>query len=288
MNRYLVTGGAGFVGSNLVDELVKQDHRVVIWDNLSTGKMSNVNDRAEFHNVNVEEIIPDTFDGGGKKGFDAIFHLAGEARIQPSFEDPSKCHDSNVTGTLKLLAYAKRIESQIVYAGSSSVYHDPFANPYSFTKYQAEQYCKLFNKVYDVPVAIARFFNVYGPRQLSEGAYATVVGIFEAQKYSGKSLTITGDGKQRRDFTHVSDIVSGLIEISKQKWNGEIFNLGCGKNYSINELAKMFHQRYEYIPKRRGEAETTLADIRFTRAKLDWAPSIYLEDYVKQWLEGLM
>jgi UDP-glucose 4-epimerase len=160
------------------------------------------------------------------------------------------------------------------------VYHDKFANPYSFTKQLAEDYGTLYNRVYGVPVAIARFFNVYGPRQLEEGAYATVVGIFERQKRNGENLTVTGDGEKRRDFTHVDDIVSGLIAMSEEDWNAEIFNLGTGTNHSINEVAKMFDHPIEYIPARPGEAQTTLADIHNSKAMLGWRPKKSLKEYV--------
>lgn len=266
--KYLVTGGSGFIGSHLVDKLVRQGHKVVIWDNYSTGKKKNENPKALYYNIDVAGISPDFHN----IKYEAIFHLAGEARIQPSFKNPALTHDSNVTGTLKILEVAKRHCTKVIYAGSSSVYHDQYANPYSFTKMKAEEYCTLYNKVYEVPVAIARFFNVYGPRQLEEGAYATVIGIFERQRREKVPLTITGDGEQRRDFTHVEDIVDGLIAMSKDEWRANIFNLGTGTNHSINELAAMFQCPVKHIPSRPGEAQDTLADISFSMSHLNWKP----------------
>jgi UDP-glucose 4-epimerase len=291
MGRYLVTGGAGFIGSNLVDALILQDHEVVVWDNLTTGKRENVHKNAEFHFVDVATILghydDQSLTASLWQEYDSIFHLAGEARIQPSFESPERCHGSNVTGTCNVLEIARKCGTPVIYAGSSSVYHNVYANPYTFTKSKAEEYCWLYNLVYGLPVAIARFFNVYGPRHICEGPYATVVGIFERQKKDNVFLTVTGTGNQRRDFTHVSDVVSGLIEIAKKRWTGQVFNLGSGQNYSIKELASMFNQEYVLIPERRGEADHTLADISFTKAQLDWKPNIKLEQYVTEFLEKL-
>lgn len=266
--KYLVTGGSGFIGSHLVDKLVRQGHKVVIWDNYSTGKKENENPKALYYNIDIAGISPDFHN----IKYEAIFHLAGEARIQPSFNNPALTHDSNVTGTLRVLEVARRYCTKVIYAGSSSVYHDQYANPYSFTKMKAEEYCTLYNKIYEVPVAIARFFNVYGTRQLEEGAYATVIGIFERQRREKVPLTITGDGEQRRDFTHVEDIVDGLIAMSKDEWRANIFNLGTGTNHSINELAAMFQCPVKHIPARPGEAQDTLADISFSMSHLNWKP----------------
>ena len=276
----LVTGGAGFIGSHLVERLLEDGHKVVVWDNYSTGKRENHVEGAVYIELDIDCLtFPALYDPQ-----DVIFHLAGEARIQPSFEDPMLTHRSNVTGTMKVLEVARCCGARVVYAGSSSVYHDQYANPYSFTKFKAEEYCTLYNRIYKVPVAIARFFNVYGPRQIEDGAYATVVGIFQRQYRDGEPLTVTGDGKQRRDFTHVKDIVSGLIAMSKKDWKANIFNLGTGRNYSINEVAYMFKENLEYIPARPGEARETLADISQTTSVLGWEPEHKLEDYVRDLL----
>ena len=233
----LVTGGAGFIGSHLADKLLFEGHSVTVWDNLFTGKRENVSSGCNFEERDLRKNI-ETDDK-----FDIIYHLGALARIQPSFENPNLTHDVNVTGTIKVLELARSLNIPLIYAGSSSVYHDVHANPYSFTKWLGEQYCDLYSKVYGLNVGIARFFNVYGPRHLEEGPYATVIAIFEKQKRDGKPLTVTGTGEKRRDFTHVCDIVNGLYLMGKQgsELKGEIFNFGTGTNYSINEVAAMFN-----------------------------------------------
>ena len=283
--KCLVTGGAGFIGSNLVDQLVKEGHEVQVWDDLSTGDEYNVNPKAVLHRCSIigsyqaREVLIKEFNP------DVIFHLAALARIQPSFDDPIKTADVNVNGTYTMCELARVVGARIVYAGSSSFYAGPHLNPYSFTKWQGEEVCKLYSEVYGVSTAIARFFNVFGPRHLTEGAYATVVGIFERQYKNNEPLTITWDGEQRRDFTHVNNIVRGLIKMSEEEWGGEIFNLGTSTNHSINELATMYNHRTTYIPKRPGEARNTLADLSFSEEKLDYKPIETIEEYVAEWLE---
>ena len=284
MSKVLVTGGAGFIGSNLVDALVERGDEVTVWDNLDTGHYENVNKEAKFEEIDITKS-DDLYSCGE---YETIYHLAALARIQPSFEKPVITSEANVNGTQHILETAKRAGARVVYAGSSSFYHDPLVNPYSFTKWIGEEYCKMYNKVYNVPVGIARFFNVYGPRQLGEGAYATVMGIFERQRRAGEPLTVTGTGEKRRDFTHVKDIVAGLIAIGQSDWNGEIFNLGTGTNYSINEVAKMFKsEEISYLPNRPGEAETTLADIAFSQEKLGYTPQVKIEEYIQEFLQNL-
>lgn len=279
MKKILVTGGAGFIGSHLVDRLVELGHQVVVWDNMSTGKKENFNPSARYYDISVEDITPKHHH---KSGYEAIFHLAAEPRIQPSFQRPLEVHESNVTGTANMLEVARLTGASLVFAGSSSVYHDPYANPYSFSKQIAEYYCKLYKTIYSVPAYVARFFNVYGPRQIESGPYSTVIGVFERQKREGVPLTITGDGDQRRDFTHVNDIVSGLIKIEEnQPGDFDLFNLGSGTNYSINEVAAMFSHPSEYIPARPGEARETLAFIELSERYLDWKPTMSLKAYIE-------
>ena len=284
--RALVTGGAGFIGSNLVDQLIKEGHEVQVWDDLSTGDKYNVNPKARLHICNIigdfqaREVLIKEFNP------DVIFHLAALARIQPSFDEPIITHNINTGGTFNICELAKRVGAKVVYAGSSSFYSGPHLNPYSFTKWQGEEICKLYSEVYGVFTSIARFFNVFGPRHITDGAYATVVGIFERQYNNDEPLTITWDGEQRRDFTHVNDIARGLIKMSEGNWSGEIFNLGTATNHSINELAKMYNHKITYIPKRPGEARNTLADLSFSKEKLGYEPVETIEEYVKKWLEG--
>ena len=274
----LVTGGAGFIGTHLTKRLVRENNKVDVLDDFSRGKKENKIEKVNYINRDVRQELNDLED------YDVIFHLAALARIQPSFDEPLKTIDINAKGTANICDLAKRIKAKVIYAGSSSFYAGPYLNPYAFSKWQGEEICKMYSKVYGVSTANARFFNVYGDGQPSTGQYATIVGIFEEQYKAGSPLTITGDGEQRRDFTHVEDIVSGLILMSKGNWNGEIFNLGTAKNYSINELAAMYRHKTKYIPKRPGEAAKTLADITFTKEKLGYKPGIDLKDYVKDWL----
>jgi UDP-glucose 4-epimerase len=219
---------------------------------------------------------------------DVIFHIAALARIQPSFKRPVEVISANCSGTVQMLDYARAKKSMVVYAGSSSFYFDPHANPYAHSKWIGEEHCKMYNKVFGVSVSIARFFNVYGPRHVRDGDNANVLGIFERQKMANQPLTITGTGEQRRDFTHVDDICEGLLAMAKRSWNGDVFNLGRSSNYSINEVASMFKPaEIQYLPSRPGEARETLANIDDSRSKLAWEPKRNLPDYIEEFLKGL-
>ncbi len=273
MKYCIVTGGAGFIGSHLVDKLIDLGRKVIVVDNLSTGTEENINPKAEFHERDVCNYF-------AEEEIDVIFHLAAMARIQPSFNYPQEVYEANSFNTVAALELARLCNAKLVFAGSSSVGHRIFANPYTYTKWVGEMHCLMYSEIYKVPTVIGRFFNVIGPRQIEEGDYATLMGIFERQTRNKEPLTITGDGTQRRDFCHVSDIVDGLIKMSEGEWYGEVFNLGTGRNYSINEVAAMFGGPVKYLPKRRGEAETTLADLSFTKEKLGWEAKIRLEEYV--------
>ena len=278
--KILVTGGLGFVGSHLVDTLAKdENNHITVIDNLCSESSSRTYMRSD-----VEYIIDDIRNLSDVKyadmKFDVIYHLAALARIQPSFKDPVRYLSIDMMGTSHVCELARRSGAKLVYAGSSSAFGGPMLNPYAFAKYTGEQICEMFNKVYGLECAIARFFNVYGDRQPITGAYATVVGIFEGQHTSGISLTVTGDGEQRRDFTHVSDIVSGLISMEGDVGTCELYQLGTGTNYSINELAGFFGGNIEYIPSRPGEARVTLADNTKANESLNWSPKVSLQDYV--------
>jgi UDP-glucose 4-epimerase len=190
---------------------------------------------------------------------------------------------TDIMGTSHVLEFARRCSAKVIYAGSSSAYAGPMLNPYAFAKYTGEQLCELYNKVYGLSTVTARFFNVYGERQPRSGPYATVVGVFEKQALNNKPLTVTGTGEQKRDFTHVSDIVRGFEALGKHEWNASVFQLGTGKNYSINELAKFFGDVISYVPTRPGEAWVTLADITEMKEETGWAPQIDLEDYIFDW-----
>jgi len=280
----LVTGGLGFVGSNLVDELVNNGHEVHVWDNLCSESSSATycRDDVEYNISDVREINNPEFAGSHPR-YDVIFHLAAFARIQPSFEDPLGYLSNDIMGTAAVCELARRLGSKVVYAGSSSAYGGPMLNPYAFAKFTGEQVCEMYHKVYGMSTVTARFFNVYGPRQPKTGTWATVIGVFENLTKEGKPLTVTGDGEQRRDFTHISDIVRGFIALSKIEGQGQVLNLGTGTNYSINEVARMFGDQIQYIPKRPGEAWITLADISETKKLTGWSPNIHLPGYVLQW-----
>jgi len=298
MTKILVTGGCGFVGSNLVDILV-QDPNNEVWvvDDLSSGKKEYCNEKAKYLFVDILRLFDESIYQAAirrviKKKYthvlrdiDIVYHLAAQARIQPSFSAPINTLEINTYGTSLICEYTKRIGAKLIYAGSSSFYAGVFLSPYAFAKWQGEQICKLYSDVYGLNTAIARFFNVYGPRHPSEGHHGTVVGIFERQYKQNQALTIVGNGEQRRDFTHVKDICEGLIAISKKDFKAEILNLGTGTNHSINELASLYQCKTKNISARPGEASVTLADISKTMDILNWKPRYTLENYVEEWLE---
>ena len=283
--KALVTGGVGFVGTNLIKRLLKDGHEVVSIDNYSTGYKENEQDGCEYHDFNLQYIYD--FDSFVKKP-DVVFHLAALARIQPSIKDPTTAIQNNFDSTLNILEWARKDNVPVVFAGSSSFHHGLWGSPYAWSKHAGEQLCKLYSNVYDLSTIICRFYNVYGPHQLEEGTYATVLGIFEKQYREGKPLTVTGDGQQRRDFTHIEDIVDGLIKCMEamhgavdMRYAGEIFELGRGVNFSIKEIAEMFGTEIEYIPKRPGEYDVTLCDYTKANQYLGWTPTKNINDYIK-------
>jgi UDP-glucose 4-epimerase len=277
--RILITGGAGFIGTNLIELLKekKPECELVSIDNYSTGRKEN-------HRQNVEYIEADinNIDWNVVGKIDVIFHLAALARIQPSINNPAITMDANIAGTRNVLEFARKYNILVVYAGSSSTHGGVYKNPYTFSKWVGEELCKLYSLVYDLPTIIVRFYNVYGNYMIeANNPYSTVLQIFNEQYKSGVPLTITGDGEQRRDFTHVRDICSGLMLcMNKKDLRAEIFEFGRGRNFSINEVVDLFGADREYIPTRPGEAMTTLAD--FTKASniLGYDPIINLEDWI--------
>jgi len=292
--RILVTGGAGFIGSNLVDKLIEDNHQVIIIDNISTGKEENINPRATFHKLdirNLEEIEP-LF-----KGIDIVFHLAAQPRIQPSIIYPVESHSNNVVGTLNVLQASRAAGvKKLIYSASSSAYGDqeklPLKedmpthpkSPYSLFKLIGEYYCKLFNELYGLPTVCLRYFNVYGPRQTYDGAYATVIGIFLRQAKAGEPLTIVGDGIQTRDFTNVRDVVrANILAMNSGKvGKGEVINIGSGKNHSINDIAALISEKVVHVPPRPGEVQDTLADNSLAKKLLGWQPEVDIEEGVKE------
>ena len=298
--KSLVTGGAGFIGSNLVDKLVQLGHKVTVLDNLSTGRLSNldkVKNKIEFINIDIsscaEESLNKCF-----KNIDCVFHLAAQSRIQPSIINPNKTIKINYHGTENILKASKKYKViKLIYSSSSSVYGiknklphkedmgKDCLNPYAISKSNSEDMCIKYFKKYGLNCVILRYFNVYGERQPTKGNYAPIVGRFLKLKKEQKDLTIVGDGKQKRDYTHVKDVVkANLLAAKIDCFGGEIFNIGSGKNYSVLDLAKMINHKYIFIPKRDGEVDATLADINKAKDKLNWFPNID----IKEWLKGKM
>ena len=279
----LVTGGVGFIGTNLIKRLVKEGHNVVSLDNYSTGDAKNQIDGCKYFNVDVCSVIDYSF---FQEKTDVIYHMAALARIQPSLEKPHPTIVNNFLSTLNVLEYARNNNIRVVYAGSSSFHHGLYESPYAWSKFSGEDLCKLYGNVYKLQSSICRFYNVYGDHQIKEGTYATVIGIFQQQYEEDKPLTVVAPGTQRRDFTHVDDIVDGIIKSSEKEFYGEIFELGTGVNYSISEVAKMFNGHPTItIPERSGEYDVTLADYSKAKDLLGWTPTKNLEDYMKEYLD---
>ena len=276
----LVTGGAGFIGTNLIKRLLKDGHNVVSLDNYSTGTEDNHQEGCKYVDADIRDVIDfDYF----MEDVDVVYHLAALARIQPSFKNPANTLEVGILGTMNILEWAKQKDCKVIFAGSSSVHSGKLKNPYTFSKNVADDLCLLYKKHFGLDSKICRFYNVYGPHQLTEGEYCTVVGIFENQYKEGVELTITGDGFQRRDFTHVDDIVEGLILTSQSEdFNLDIVELGRGNNHSINELAEMFGCGFTYIPERPGEAKETLCDISKAKVDIGYEPKVNIKDYVKE------
>jgi UDP-glucose 4-epimerase len=294
--RILVTGGAGFVGTNLIKRLLKDNHDVISVDNYSTGFRENHQDGCNYYDIDLSNnnwwSLSKTcycqIDCGCRiEPVDLIFNLAALARIQPSLSDPVKAISNNFNSTLNVLEWARETNTPVVFSGSSTLHHGLWGSPYAWSKYAGEQLCELYNKVYDLPTAICRFYNVYGEHQLEDGAYATVLGIFERQYRNNEPFTITSDGEQRRDFTHIDDIIDGLVRcgiglVDDQPISGQAYELGRGLNFSINEIADMFGEDYprEYIPARKGEYPFTLADYTKAKEELGWNPTLDIKDYI--------
>ena len=279
--RVLITGAGGFIGSHMVDRCKRDGHHVTALD------IKHIDDWIigdhEPDEIYDEADVVDVLYHVGE--FDLCYHLAAESRIQPSFDIPVECVRSNVLGTAAVLDCARKYKARVVYAGSSTADDDVTKNVYAMVKYQGERLCKTWINCFGVSVGIARFYNVYGPRHIKEGVYATVVGIFERQWLNGEKLTVTGNGRHRRDFTHVDDIVEGLVAIGNIKDN-DIYALGTGTNHCILDVARMFvadEDRIEFIPRPRGESEVTIANIFDTSKKLGWLAKHSLGDYVNEY-----
>ena len=277
--RILVTGGAGFVGTNLIKRLLKEKHTVISIDNYYTGLKSNHQIGAEY----IEEDISNITDYSKFGKFDLVYHLAAIARIQPSFNIPLEYFKANATATFNLCIYCSKNNIPLQFAGSSSHHSGKFKNPYTFSKDISEEIIKLCQIHYNLKSTITRFYNVYGPYHLKTGDYCTVIGKWEDCIKNNQPLTIYGDGTKRRDFTHIDDIVDALILIQEKNTWGYIFELGSGVNYSIKETAEMFnYNNIIYEDNKPGEAEITLCKDTLAKEILDWHPKINLLDYIKK------
>lgn len=300
--KCIVTGGAGFIGSHLVDRLIQDDHQVTVLDNFSTGRAENLVQHSDSPAFSLQKADITDFESIKPhfSGIDWVFHLAGMADIVPSIRQPLEYHRVNVNGTVNVLE-ASRLAGvkRFIYAASSSCYGIPDViptpetadikpeYPYALTKYLGEQYVLHWGQVYGLPVISLRLFNVYGPRSRTSGAYGAVFGVFLTQKIHHKPLTIVGDGTQTRDFTFVSDVANAFILAAQSAITNEVLNVGSGKTYSINYLAELLGGKVTHIPKRPGEPDFTWADISKIHSFLSWKPEISFEQGVKIMIENI-
>lgn len=305
--KCLVTGGAGFIGAHLVRALLDRGDEVTVIDNFSTGRRDRLHADARLAEGDIRDrdLLDRLFAGSG---FDLVFHTAALARIQPSIRDPLTTHDVNVTGTLNILrASAQNGVKRVVYSSSSSVYGAqtslPFRetmtanpqNPYALQKWMGEELCRVFSLIYGLDTGCLRYFNVYGPGMIEDGAYCTVISIFMNQCRRGEQLTVVGDGEQRRDFTHVSDIVAGNLAAADHagELKGEAFNLGYGGNVSVRQVAERilakrglrWEQAVAPLPARPNEAAATLADRTKAGAVLGWTPKVSFDEGLTELLQ---
>ena len=298
--KVFVTGGAGFIGSHLVDVLLEKRYEVIVLDNFSTGRPHNLD-----HVKGKIELVECDISKPGQwqnllKNIDYVFHLAALADIVPSIENPDGYYRSNVNGTFNVLeACRKHQVKKIVYSASSSCYGIPDEYPtketaeirpqypYALTKYLGEQLVMHWCHVYDLPAVSLRFFNVYGHRSRTSGTYGAVFGVFLAQKLAGKPFTVVGDGTQTRDFTFVSDVVKAIIAAAESNVEGKIINIGSDHTYSVNQLVELLGGEVVHIPKRPGEPDCTWADISKAKKLLNWQPKVSLEEGVSILLDNI-
>lgn len=279
----LVTGGAGFIGHHLIKKLLNENYDVTSIDNYSTGKKSNEVSGCEYINLNLANQSHNLINNQ----YSMCFHLAALSRVQPSFINPAKSIKNNYLSTLNIADFCNNHNIPLVYAGSSSIHYSPLGSPYAYSKSAGEKLLSMYSKSFKLNCCTARFYNVYGRNQMENGDYATLMGIFEKQYREKKPFTVVGDGKQKRDFIYVGDIVSALISLghylADEKRFNTVFELGTGENYSINEIAKMFGENYpiKYIDSRPGEYPETKADYSMAYDILNWKPKIKLDKYIE-------
>jgi len=274
--KILVTGGVGFIGTNLIKKLLNDGHKVYSLDNYSTGLKENEVEGCHYFTGELQNILTIW------EEIDIVYHLAAIARIQPSFERPEDYVDVNFNGTYEVVKFCMKNKIPLIYAGSSSKHSGRFKNPYTFSKDLGEDIIKLYQTHYGLKSSIARFYNVYGPHQLLDGSYTTLIGRWINNINNNLPCEIYGDGEQRRDFTHVDDIVDALTLIMKKEAYGYEFELGKGKNISVNEVAQMFGITPTYKDSKSGEARDTLNTDLTANNILGWNPKKELVDYLKQ------
>ena len=297
--KSLVTGGAGFIGSNLVDRLIEMGHEVIVIDNEHSDAHDQFywNDKAQNHKYDIRDYqnTRHLYDG-----VDYVFHIAAEARIQPAIENPIEAVSINSVGTVTVLQCAREAGvKRVMYSSTSSGYGlnqtpnietqpDDCLNPYSVSKVNGEKLCKMYTDLFGLQTVCFRYFNVYGERQPLRGQYAPVIGIFMRQRDAGEPLTIVGDGNQRRDFTYVGDVVNANIMAASSNPDseafGQVYNVGTGSNYSINQIARMFGHETVNITPRPGEARVSLANNQKLRRTFGWQPSMKVEDWLSSHL----
>jgi UDP-glucose 4-epimerase len=279
--KILVTGGAGFVGTNLIKRLLNEGHKVHSLDNYDSGLRENHIEGCNYISGDIEQL--EYWEGDS---FDIVYHLAALSRIQPSFENPVETFRVNSRGTEAVCEFARHNNVKLIYAGSSSRWHNPYQSPYACYKHIGEEILKMYKTVYGINAEIARFYNVYGPNEIVDGDWAAVIGIWRRQTRDNEPITIVGDGEQRRDFTHVEDIVDGLYKIGMSSESHEdAWELGTGINYSINEVYELFKDKFGvdkvHIPDQHGNYRKTLRENDDTLNRLDWKPKDRLNDYIQ-------
>ena len=299
--KCVVTGGAGFIDSNLVDRLIDDGHEVIVIDDLSTGKKENINPKANFENMDIGISYSIPYMKNIMKDVDVVFHMACLARVQLSIEEPLLYHNKNVDGIVNILEVCREVGvKRLVFSSSSSVYGDAEEvptteacqlnpiSPYALHKYIGEEYCRLYSKLYGIETVSLRYFNVYGERQPTEGAYCLVMGIFAGQLLEGKPMTINGDGEQKRDFTYVGDVVDANIKCAtiNMKWEGDVINIGAGDNRSVNDIADLLGgERIHRDPVI--EPKETLAYNGKAKFMLDWKSTTTLEEWIPKWKKDI-
>jgi UDP-glucose 4-epimerase len=276
----MVTGGVGFIGTNLIKRLHNEGHTIVSLDNYDSGLKENEQSGVQYIDGDINNI------GNLElKDIHLCYHLAALSRIQPSFTNPSETFRVNTKGTEAVVEWARVNNVKVVYAGSSSRWHNPYRSPYAMYKHLGEEVCKMYRNVYGSNIEIARFYNVYGPHEIVDGDWAAVIGIWRRQVRDGLPITIVGDGEQRRDFTFVDDIVDGLVRIGMSNEKHEdAWELGTGNNYSINEVYQMFNKKFGigkvHLPDQKGNYRVTLRENNDALNRLGWSPKDRLNEYI--------